>query len=149
MKLLWMMYVMQMELNEIGVDDVNVDDVCDVGEVHIGDVGDVTDIARDVGDVDDVCDDGVDVDEVDADDVGDARDVGGVMYMKWKVEFGSSVLGKTVCRSGEYSNRHIKVWNGLRENQKHLQSDPEWCLWHFSGLFSQIHLLNQHVFPKF
>ena len=77
MKLLWMMYVMQMELNEIGVDDVIV-----VGEVHVGDVGDVTDIARDVGDVDDVCDDGVDVDEVDADDVGDARDVGGVMYMK-------------------------------------------------------------------
>ena len=55
--------------------EVDVDDVCDVGEVDVYDVGYVKDTVRDVGNVDDVCD----VGEVDVDDVGDVKDVGDVM----------------------------------------------------------------------
>ena len=36
-----------------------------------------------------------DVHEVDVGDDGDAKDVGDVVWMRWKMEFGSSSLGKT------------------------------------------------------
>ena len=52
-------------------------------------------IEVDVVKVDDVCD----VNEVDVDDVGDEKEVGDVVQTKWKVEFGSSPLGKTIRRS--------------------------------------------------
>ena len=67
------MYVMQVNLIE-----VDVDDVCDVGEVDVDHVGDEKDTVRDVGNVDDICD----VDEVDVDDVGDVKDVGDVIQIK-------------------------------------------------------------------